>query len=459
VNVPGRSRGILKKRAEGSFVDRRLLLPAQALIEAQEVSAAVLFLATVAALVWANSPWSASYFQLWRTPLSFDLGFASVSRDLGHWVTEGLMTLFFFLVGLEIKREFLRGQGIGLRGFDAMRSLAKAAALPMAGAAGGMALPALLYLALNSGKAGAGGWAIPMATDIAFALGVLALLGDRVPAGLRVLLLTLAVVDDIGAILAIALFYSHELSPTAIGRALLILGVIVAMRQSGMRNVALYLLVGVCFWTAVLHSGVHATIAGVILGLLTPATARADRDSFHPAAASLLQRYRQAHERGDADWADALLGQLEELIQETEAPLERIERQIRPWVGYLVLPLFALASAGVPLSGDLLREAFSSRVTLGVFLGLLCGKLIGTIGGAWLAVRFGLAEMTAGVKWPHLIGISLLAGIGFTVSLFITDLAFVEMELASRAKIGILAASGVAGVAGYLFLRRIPAEE
>jgi NhaA family Na+:H+ antiporter len=443
MNIPARSRGIVEKRAERSYIVRKALLPVQALIEAQEVSAALLLAAAVAALLWANSPWSPSYFHLWETVITVDVGFFRLSEDLHHWINDGLMALFFFQVGLEIKRELVEGE----------LSRLQSAALPVAGAVGGMLLPALIYLLLNAGSEGARGWGIPMATDIAFALGVLALLGDRIPAPLRIFLLALATVDDIGAILVIAVFYTQHLSLRALGVATLILGVIVTMRQIEVRNVGLYVLAGALFWVAVQQSGIHATIAGVILGLLTPHDPWFGRVAYAGTAETLLKEYREALAEGDENRADAILGQLEELTEGTEGPLERIERQVRPWVGYLVMPLFALANSGVPLASDMLRDAAASPITLGVLLGLLAGKLAGVLVFAWTTVRVGIAALPEGVSWPHVAGAGLLAGIGFTVSLFITGLAFTEARLIAEAKIGILAASLLAGISGYLFLR------
>jgi len=310
-------------------------------------------------------------------------------------------------------------------------------------------------LALNGGGDGARGWGIPMATDIAFALGVLALLGPRIPSQVRVLLLAIAIVDDIGAILVIAAFYSESISLEALGVAALLFLVVIGMIRGGLRNLIPYFIAGALMWVAMLKSGVHPTITGVLLAGLVPSVPYFSERTFRDSAQGLMERFGDAVDRGDKDTAEAVLGQLEELTQGTEAPLERLERAFHPWISFIVVPVFALANAGVELSGDLLRDAASSSVTLGIGLGLLAGKLLGIVGFSWMAVRLGVGSLPRGVGWRHLVGVGLLAGIGFTVSLFITGLAFDDLELVSEAKIGILGASVVAGAAGYGFLRRL----
>jgi len=431
--------------AERSFIVRQVLLPAQAFIHTQVVSGAALLAAALAAIVWVNSPWEESYFDLWNTTVIVDVNLFAIEEDLRHWVNEGLMVFFFFVVALEIKRELAHGE----------LSDRRRAALPVAAALGGMVLPAAIYLALNGGGDGARGWGIPMATDIAFALGVLALLGPRIPSQVRVLLLAIAIVDDIGAILVIAVFYSESISLEALGVAALLFLLVVGMIRGGLRNLLPYFIVGTLTWVAMLKSGVHPTITGVLLAGLVPSVPYFSERTFRDSAQGLMERFGDAVDRGDKDTAEAVLGQLEELTQGTEAPLERLERAFHPWISFIVVPVFALANAGVELSGDLLRDAASSSVTLGIGLGLLAGKLLGIVGFSWMAVRLGVGSLPRGVGWRHLVGVGLLAGIGFTVSLFITGLAFDDLELVSEAKIGILGASVVAGAAGYGFLRRL----
>lgn len=445
MRIPQWTVGSQTIQAKRSSLSRTILLPAQYVIHNEVVSGVTLLIAAVTALSWANSPWHASYQAFQETMISVSVGAFSVSADLRHWINDGLMVVFFFVVGLEIKREFVRGE----------LSDARKAALPIAAAIGGMVVPVLIFLSIAS-EEGSRGWGIPMATDIAFALGVLALLEKRIPFQLRILLLALATVDDIGAILVIVVFYTGHLSLPALAAAALLLVFLLAMRWGGMRNIAVYLMVVVLFWVTLLKSGVHATIGGVILGALTPAHAPFTRDTFAASAEKRVDQFADALRHGETERAEAVLGEIEELTRMNEAPVDRIERLVRPWVSYLVLPLFALANAGVAFSGEMLREAAMSPVTLGVAAGLLVGKSVGIAGGAWLAVQAGIATLSKELTWAHIIGIAILGGIGFTVSLFITELAFKEASLANQATVGILAASLVAGLAGYGVLRLIP---
>jgi len=355
----------------------------------------VLVAAAAVAIVWANSPWSGGYEALWETAVDLRIGSVGFSDDLRHLVNEALMTLFFLVVGLEIKRELVVGE---LREW-------RTAALPAAAALGGMVVPALVYLAVNAGGAGARGWGIPMATDIAFALGVVALLGRRVPTSLRLFLLTLAIVDDIGAIVVIAVFYTQAISVPSLLVAVLLLAAMVGLRVAGVARLPVYLLLGIGVWLAVYESGVHATIAGALLGLLAP-VARA----------------------------------------------ERIEQVLNPFTSLAVVPVFALANAGVVLTADALDSPGGSRIALGVVLGLVVGKLIGVTGAAWLAVRFRIGSLPAGVGWGQVAGIAALAGIGFTVSLFVAGLAFTIPAAEGAAKLGVLVASGLASVIGTVLL-------
>jgi Na+:H+ antiporter, NhaA family len=401
----------------------------------------LLFAATVVALVWANSPWSGSYFALWKLPLS--LGRRQLfSMDLHHWIDDGLMVLFFLVVGLEIKREIVKGE---LSSF-------KQAALPIMAALGGMILPALIYFALNRSGVGAPGWGIPMATDIGFALGVLALLGKRIPSNLRVFMLALAIVDDVGAILVIAFFYTPQISLSALAVAGVLLAVLVvaAMRSA---PISVYVVVGFFFWAAVLSSGVHATIAGVILGLLAPIKPKFRPEELADIAEPLLRNFRSHILRQDKSSAEATLTELDQLLRGTDSIAERLERSVHPWVCFFVLPLFALASAGVALSTEQLKLAASSPIALGIVLGLLIGKSVGIIMFSYLAVRTKIAAMAEGLTWAGIAGVGILAGLGFTVALFISGLSFEEEAIVATAKVAVLAASMAAGSIGYIFLR------
>ncbi len=429
-------------RAEGSSLNRQVLLPAERFIHSETISGALLLVCAIAALVWANSAWSQSYFALRDTPVSLQIGDFSLALDLQHWINDGLMAVFFFVVALEIKRELIYGD----------LSDARKAALPVAAALGGMILPAGLYFALNSGGQGAAGWGIPMATDIAFAVAILALLGRRVPSHLRIFLLTFAIADDVGSILVIAIFYTTHFSLPAMGVAVALLALMLAMRWLGFRSMLAYLFPAVLFWAAMLKSGVHATIAGVILGAITPAKSLGRKSTFVKTVRDILPDVHDSLDGEESERDEIILGRIEELARQTESPLERLERMVHPWTSYLVLPLFALVNAGVALSAEFVRQAFTSAVTWGVMAGLLAGKVVGVTGFAWLAVRLGWAALPGGVAWRHIVGAGLIGGVGFTVSLFITGLAFTDKVMVEEAKVGVLAASLIAGLAGYLFL-------
>lgn len=413
---------------------------AQPVVRFFQVEAAgglLLLAATVVALAWASSPWSAGYDALWRTELLIEAGPLHLTGDLRHWVNDGLMAVFFFVMGLEIKRELVTGQ-LGDR---------RDVALPVLAAAGGMVVPALLYLAINAGGAGLAGWGIPMATDIAFALGILALLGDRVPASLKVLLLSLAIVDDIGALAVIALFYTDGLTPGWLLGAAAGLGAVALMRRGRVWSVPAYVAVGVVVWVCTYKSGVHATIAGVALGLLTPA---------RPLLPEL--EADQIADRLSAD-ADVTASEVREVafeLRESVSVAERLEELLHPWTSFLVVPLFALANAGIPLSGSALAAATGSAITAGVVVGLVVGKVVGVLACAWVAVRLGAARLPDGVGWRHLVGLSGLAGIGFTVSIFVSGLAFTDADLQDQAKVGVLVASVLAALVGSLVLRSAP---
>jgi Na+:H+ antiporter, NhaA family len=415
-------------------VPRRLVRPLREYLATETAGAVVLIVAAGVALLWANSPFGDSYDDLWNTRLSIRLGDAVVGETLRHWVDDGLMTLFFFVVGLEIKRELVVGE----------LNDPRKAATPVIAALGGMIVPAAIYLTITVGHAGSRGWGIPMATDIAFALGVLALLGRRAPSTLRVFLLTLAIVDDIGTILVIALFYSGSLSLGWLAAAAGLLVVMALMRSVRIRYVPVYVLVGVAAWFATLQSGVHATIAGVAIALLTPARPLKESEEVteFETSASAGETRRQ------------ILN-----LRETVSPAERLAHLLHPWTSFVVLPIFALANAGIRLSFDELAEAATSRVAIGVVLGLVVGKTIGVSGAVWLARATGIATLPEGVTTRQLLAVASVAGIGFTVSLFITSLAFSGAELVADAKIGILAASLLAAIQAYLILRTGPAPD
>ncbi|GIV57359.1 MAG: Na(+)/H(+) antiporter NhaA [Rhodothermaceae bacterium] len=424
----------------------RLFRPFQRFFEQEAAGGILLLVCAVIALLWANSPFSESYFGLWETLVTVGVGGFVISKPLLLWINDGLMAIFFFVVGLEIKREVLVGE----------LSSPKAAALAVAAAFGGMVVPAALYTLLNAGTEGASGWGIPMATDIAFALGVLALLGSRAPLALKVFLTALAIVDDLGAVLVIALFYTAEISWGALGAGAGVLVALVAANRLRIQRPAVYVVLGIALWVAFLKSGIHATVAGVLLALTIPARRRLDTHEFLARGNELLRVFardvRPGKTEPSTDQRDALHA-LEVTCRHAETPLIRMEHALHGWVAFLIIPLFALANAGVALGGDL-GAAFGNRVTLGIVLGLFVGKQIGVTGFAWLAVRLGWAALPAGVTWRQIYGVSYLCGIGFTMSLFIANLAFAEAALLDSAKVGILTASLVAGLGGWFMLTR-----
>jgi NhaA family Na+:H+ antiporter len=413
----------------------------ESFIHSETSGSILLFAATVVALVWANSPWSASYFALWKIPLKIGLR-PLFSMSLHHWIDDGLMALFFLVVGLEIKREIVKGELSSFR----------QAVLPILAALGGMIVPALLYSALNRSGTGAHGWGIPMATDIGFALGVLALLGKRIPSSLRVFMLALAIVDDVGAILVIAFFYTPQISLPALAAAggLLVLLVAAAIRRA---PISVFLVMGIFFWAAVLSSGVHATIAGVILGLIVPISPKLPPEDLAGIAEPLLENFRSQIMAQEKSSAEATLAQLNQLLCDTDSIGERLERAVHPWVSFLVLPLFALASAGVALSTEQLKLAISSRVALGIFLGLVVGKTVGIAAISFLGVKSKIAGMADGLKWAGIVGVGILSGLGFTVALFISGLSFEDESIVATAKVAVLAASLAAGSLGYIYFR------
>jgi Na+:H+ antiporter, NhaA family len=426
----------------------------ESFVHSETSGSILLFAASLVALLWANSPWSASYFALWK--LSFRIGFHSLfSMDLHHWIDDGLMAVFFLVVGLEIKREITKGELASFR----------QAALPILAALGGMIFPAFLYFLLNRSGAGVQGWGVPMATDIGFALGVLALLSKRIPSSLRVFMLALAIVDDIGAILVIAFFYTPRIYLPALAAAgtLLVIIVVAAIRRAPL---PVYLVVGFFFWAAVLSSGVHAAIAGVILGLVVPVKPKLLPEKLLGNAERLLKDFRTQISSSDKSSAEATLSELDQLLRDTDSIGERLERRVHPWVTFFVLPLFALASAGVPLSVGQLKLTLSSRIAVGIFVGLVVGKVAGITAFAFLAVRSKIAGMAEGLTWTGIVGVGILAGLGFTVALFISDLSFRDETMVADAKVAVLAASVAAGSISYLYfylthrmIRRDPGRE
>jgi Na+:H+ antiporter, NhaA family len=391
---------------------RRMVRPLQEFLQESTASAVLLLIAALVAIVWVNSPVGDTYDRLWRTTLTIGSGRWAVSDDLRHWVNDGLMALFFLVVGLEIKREFLSGE---------LRDR-RAAALPVIAAVGGMVVPALIYVAINAGGDGARGWGIAMPTDIAFTLGILALASRNAPPGLRSFVLTLAIVDDILTFLVIAIFYPTDLDIVPLLIAAVLVGAMVVFPRVHIRTPLVYVGMGVGVWLAMNASGVPAALSGVVVGLVTPVAPIPRRHGVVP--------------------------------EDVMSPLARVEHVLLPWTSFLILPLFALANAGVRLSASALGDALHSPVSVGIVVGRVAGKIVGIGLAAWVATRLGVARLPAGTRFAHVVGVAAAAGIAFTVSLFVADLAFVdEPALIGPAKVGILACAPIAGVLGYLLLR------
>ncbi len=414
----------------------------------------LLLIFTALALVWANSPWASSYFNLWQMRLTVGLGGFVLDKPLLLWINDGLMAMFFFTVGLEIKREILMGE----------LSSPKKAALPIAAAIGGMIVPALIYTAINFGKPSAPGWGIPMATDIAFALGVMALLGKRVPLKLKLFLTSLAIVDDLGAVLVIAFFYTSKIVWAQLLMAgIFLIGLLVANR-AGIRSPLVYALLGIGgLWLSFLLSGIHATVAGVLAAMTIPVRSSVSKEEFLERGRYFIEDFEESSRHGmniltnkQQREAAESLESVSELVQ---TPLQRLEHALHPWVTFVVMPIFALANAGVSFSDVGLVQSLSSTVGLGIVIGLVVGKQIGITLFSWVAVRIGVANMSEGVSWRQIYGVAWLAGIGFTMSIFIASLAFQNTQFLFMAKLAILTASVVGGIIGFIILRSaIPRE-
>ena len=441
--IPPRIINSLRDQARHSDIARRIRLPVQQFIHTESFSGLVLLTATIVALIWANSPWSELYHEILHTHVALEFALFSLDLTIEHWINDGLMALFFFVVGLEIKRELFFGH------FSSPRR----AALPAVAALGGMVVPAAVYVAFNLGSEGMRGWGIPMATDIAFALGVLALLGRRIPMELRVFLLGLAVVDDLGAILVIAVAYTESISFPHLYLVAALVIVTIVVNRLGFRHAAITAFLGFVIWWAMYKSGVHATIAGVIFAFLTPAHPRYSKERFAEESEALIADYRQAQASGDTERTETILGQLEKLTQGTESPMGRLERLVHPWSSYVILPTFALANAGLSFSGVNFGGVISSGVTIGVMAGLLVGKVVGITAFPWVASRLGIVELPRYVSWSSVVGVGFLGGIGFTVAIFISELAFGPSDAGLNSKIGIMVASALAGIVGYSILR------
>ncbi|WP_161887783.1 Na+/H+ antiporter NhaA [Pontibacter russatus] len=429
---------------------RRIIYPLQEFVKAEAFSGILLLLITLLAIAWANSPWPETYVAVWNTPLTIALGEYGLTKPAIHWINDGLMAVFFLVVGLEIKREMLMGELASHR----------KAVFPVVAALGGMLVPAGIYAALNYGTGALAGWGIPMATDIALALGVLALLGRRVPLSLKLFLVAFAILDDIVAVLLIALFYSSEVDYLMLWCAMLVFGVLLVLCAVHVRSIWVYIFLGIVMWFALLQSGVHATVAGILLAATIPTRSKISDSDFIATTDTLLGELQAFHykRRGDDDEKpeeenfQAAVHTLENNCGEALSPLHRLEHALHPWVAYFIMPMFALANAGIYIDASL-TDGFFNAVSWGILLGLVVGKPVGILLFAALATATGLVAKPDSISWGQLLGAGILGGIGFTMSIFIANVAFAASPSLPQAKLAILLASALAGIIAYLLLR------
>ncbi|WP_311561053.1 Na+/H+ antiporter NhaA [Prevotella bivia] len=433
--------------------NRKIFLPAMQFMRQEKSGGIVLAVAVVIALALANSPWHENFAHFFEHHLGFVVDSTPYFNfSIAHWINDGLMSLFFFVVGLELKREFIGGE---------LRDIRKVV-LPVGAAIMGMLVPAGIFLALNFGTEVSGGWGIPMATDIAFALALVYMLGDRVPLSAKVFLTTLAIVDDLGSVIVIALFYTSNISVSSIAVGVAFLLIMFIANKMGVKSVFFYGMLGVCgVWTAFLMSGIHATIAAVLAAFMIPA------DSKIPEATFIARMRRQLRlfEKADSNDVRTLEHEQVEIIAQVKSeainalpPLQRLEHGMHPFVSFVIMPIFALANAGVNFVEMDMASIFSNNVALGVMLGLLLGKPIGVVASVWILVKLGIGKRSASMTWRRFIGLGFLASIGFTMSMFVTSLAFTDPVLHVQAKVGIFAASILGGVIGYRLLKTEPAK-
>ena len=426
---------------------KRVLTPLEEFIHRQTTSGVLLMLCAIAALYIANSQWSEAYHHLLEMPFTIGVEGFQLSKSVHHWINDGLMTLFFFVVGLELKREMLVGE----------LADPKQALLPIIAAIGGMLMPALIYMGINPEGHTFNGWGIPMATDIAFALGALALLGNRVPKNLLTFLVALAIVDDLGAVTVIALFYTEELNLPALATAAGMLTLLVTLNRGGVRWSLPYILIGVVLWVAMLKSGVHATLAGIFLAFTIPMRPKYDPQRFLTHIDEMVGQIRQAYRREENiiinDELRSRVQALGEGARLVQAPAQLLERKMHLPSAYLVIPIFSLANAGIPIDWSSLGSIITHPVSVGITGGLVIGKLLGIVGFCWVAVKLGLTTLPQGLNFKHMIGVGLMGGIGFTMSIFIAELGFTHYpQDLLMAKTGILLASALAGVSGFIWL-------
>jgi NhaA family Na+:H+ antiporter len=425
----------------------QVLTPLDEFIHRQTTSGVLLMLCAIAALYIANSQWNEAYHHLLGMPFTIGFQEFQLSKSLHHWINDGLMAMFFFVIGLELKREILVGE----------LADPKQAILPIAAAIGGMLIPALIYIAFNPEGHTFNGWGVPMATDIAFALGALALLGSRVPKQLVIFLVALAIVDDLGAVMVIALFYTETINLVALATVVVVLLMLVTLNLGGIRRPLPYILFGVVLWVAMLKSGIHATLAGILLAFTIPMRPKYDPNRFLSQINQMIEQIKQAYRREENivknDELRARVRALGEGVQMVQAPAQILERKMHLPSAYIIIPVFSLANAGIPIDWSSFGSVVSHPVSIGIVAGLVLGKLIGIAGFSWIAVKIGLTTLPQGLNFKHIVGVALMGGIGFTMSIFIAELGFAHhAEDLLMAKTGILLASVVAGVSGFMWL-------
>lgn len=430
------------------FYNQWILDPMKRFLSNSSMSGIVLIGSALLAIILSNSSLSGWYHDIWETNLSVSFGDRLLSKSLHHWINDGLMAVFFFVVGLELKREIIAGE---------LSSIRKAI-LPIGAAFGGMIVPALIYVAFNNPFSDSGqGWGIPMATDIAFALGILYLLGDKVPISLKIFLTALAIADDLGAVLVIAFFYTSDINTVSLLTGAVFLAVLILGNRLGIRNAFFYGIVGIAgLWLAFLMSGVHATIAAVLAAFTIPASVSISESTFNKKMGILMNKFSRAKPNESTTITSEqhhVLLKMEQLTLEASTPLQRLEHSMHPFVAFIVVPVFALSNAGVTIDSTSIANIGNS-VTLGVSAGLLFGKFIGVVGMVFLLTRLKLSSLPHECNWHHIIGAGFLAGIGFTMSLFISELAFNDKDLVEQAKIGIILTSIIAGFLGYFIIRK-----
>ncbi|GLU57402.1 Na(+)/H(+) antiporter NhaA [Dyadobacter frigoris] len=428
----------------------QILSPVSKFIHQEFTGGIILFINVIVAIVWVNSAWGESYHHLWDTKLSIGFHDFVFNRPLHVWINDGLMALFFFVIGLELKREFIAGE----------LSTLKKASLPMMAALGGMLVPGGIYFLLNKNLESEHGWGIPMATDIAFALSLLSMAGRHIPGSVKVFLSALAVADDLGAVLVIAFFYTAHISYTPLIFAGVLLAILTIGNLMGVRSTLFYLFIGIAVWGGFIFSGVHATIAGVLVAFTIPARTKIDENEYIVKIRTYISNFEnEIPQNGSLTTAEQhqTIEKIKKLSTDAETPLQKIEYSLHPWVAFVIMPLFALANAGMVIGSDFFSSLLNP-VSIGVSAGLLAGKFIGVLLFTYLMVRFKFSELPYRATWNHIIGVAMLAGVGFTMSLFITGLAFSHAEMVDQAKYGILLASVIAGVSGILFLKSIKQE-